>query len=32
MMEFDGIRFDTIDDLPDEVWGDDYGLDFADCD
>lgn len=30
MIEFDGMRFDTIDDLPDEVWDDDYGL--SDCD
>lgn len=26
MMDFDGMRMDTINDLPDEVWDDDYGF------
>jgi len=25
-MDFDGMRMDSIDDLPDDVWDDDYGF------
>lgn len=25
-MDFDGMLFDKIDDLPDEVWDDDFGF------